>query len=230
MLARILHRVHDLADAALRALRRRLGHALRPPRRARSSWARQPDLVRSRPELVAENAPLRQLLTVLARSTERPRVTGSDRALLVLLLWAGASPGEQATALGRPGRSATTWPEPRGWSPLDASPLPPPVPSGHAWAVGRRRGTGVLIGATGLAVGGLAVLAVGYLLARDWLMINPAAGGLEVGPRPQLVRALARALGFPADEDVLELLAAAIGGCALVFALGVWTGWAARGR
>jgi hypothetical protein len=29
---------------------------------------------------------------------------------------------------------------------------------------------------------------------------------------------------------VLELLAAAIGGCALVFALGVWTGWAARGR
>jgi hypothetical protein len=38
------------------------------------------------------------------------------------------------------------------------------------------------------------------------------------------------ALGFPADEDVLELLAAAIGGCVVVFALGVWTGWTARGR
>jgi hypothetical protein len=96
--------------------------------------------------------------------------------------------------------------------------------------VGRRRGAWVLVAATGLAVGGVAVLALGYLLARDWLMINPAAVGLGWGPRPQLVRALARALGFPADEDLLELLAAALGACGLVFALGVWTGWAARGR
>src|SRR5262245_29594854 len=43
------------------------------------------DLVRSKPELVAENALLRQQLIILTRSTKRPRLTRSDRALLVLL-------------------------------------------------------------------------------------------------------------------------------------------------
>jgi hypothetical protein len=78
-------------------------------------------------------------------------------------------------------------------------------------------------------VGGVAVLALGYLLARDWLMVNPSAGR-GWGLRPQVVLALARALGSRPDRDALELLAAALGACGLVFALGVWTGWAARGR
>jgi transposase InsO family protein len=43
------------------------------------------DLARSRSELVAENALLRQQLIVLARSVKRPRVSPSDRLLLVLL-------------------------------------------------------------------------------------------------------------------------------------------------
>src|SRR5262245_5007408 len=43
------------------------------------------DLVRSKPELVAENALLRQQLIILTRSTKRPRLTRADRALLVLL-------------------------------------------------------------------------------------------------------------------------------------------------
>src|SRR5262245_47547350 len=43
------------------------------------------DLVRSKPELVAENALLRQQLIILTRSTKRPRLTRTDRALLVLL-------------------------------------------------------------------------------------------------------------------------------------------------
>jgi len=43
------------------------------------------DLVRSKPELVAENALLRQQLLVLRRSVKRPRCTPADRALLVLL-------------------------------------------------------------------------------------------------------------------------------------------------
>jgi putative transposase len=41
--------------------------------------------VRSKPELVAENALLRQQVIVLVRSTRRPRISRSDRALLVLL-------------------------------------------------------------------------------------------------------------------------------------------------
>jgi transposase InsO family protein len=43
------------------------------------------DLVRSKPELIAENALLRQHLIVLSRSHKRPRFTNTDRTLLVLL-------------------------------------------------------------------------------------------------------------------------------------------------
>ncbi len=43
------------------------------------------DLVRSRRQLIAENALLRQQLIVLRRSSKRPAVTPADRALLVLL-------------------------------------------------------------------------------------------------------------------------------------------------
>lgn len=43
------------------------------------------DLCRSKRELVVENALLRQQLIVLRRQVNRPRLTGSDRALLVLL-------------------------------------------------------------------------------------------------------------------------------------------------
>jgi hypothetical protein len=49
------------------------------------------DLVRSRPELVAENALLRQQLIVLRRSVARPKLTRADRVLLVLLA-AGCAP------------------------------------------------------------------------------------------------------------------------------------------
>ncbi|HEU5329971.1 MAG TPA: hypothetical protein VFU78_17920, partial [Thermomicrobiales bacterium] len=43
------------------------------------------DLVRSRAQLLAESALLRQQLLVLRRSVTRPAVTRADRALLVLL-------------------------------------------------------------------------------------------------------------------------------------------------
>jgi putative transposase len=85
MLAQILHRVHELADAAVRALRRRLGNALRPATTGSLVLGAATDLVRGKPELVAQNALLRQQLIVLARSTRRPRLAWSDRALLVLL-------------------------------------------------------------------------------------------------------------------------------------------------
>ena len=85
MLAPILHRAYDLADAAVRAIRRRLGNALRPATTNSLVLGAAADLVRGKPELVAENALLRQQLIVLARSTRRPRLAWSDRGLLVLL-------------------------------------------------------------------------------------------------------------------------------------------------
>ena len=85
MLTHALRCVHDLADAAVRALRRRLRNALRPGSTNSLALGAAADLVRSKPELVAENALLRQQLIVLARSNTRPRISRSDRALLVLL-------------------------------------------------------------------------------------------------------------------------------------------------
>ena len=84
MLGPVLLRVHDLAASAVRAVRRRLATALRPTATSSLVLGAATDLVRSTPELVAENALLRQQLIVLARSTKRPRITRSDRALLVL--------------------------------------------------------------------------------------------------------------------------------------------------
>ncbi len=43
------------------------------------------DLSRSKPDLIAENALLRQHLLILQRSVKRPRCTSADRVLLVLL-------------------------------------------------------------------------------------------------------------------------------------------------
>ena len=43
------------------------------------------DLVRTKPQLIAENALLRQQLIVLNRGVKRPRLAASDRSLLVLL-------------------------------------------------------------------------------------------------------------------------------------------------
>src|SRR4051794_8908364 len=43
------------------------------------------DVTRSKSELIAENAFLRQQLVVLSRQTKRPRLTPLDRGILVLL-------------------------------------------------------------------------------------------------------------------------------------------------
>ena len=49
------------------------------------SWSHSADLARTKPQLLAENAFLRQQLLVLRRQVRRPRCTPADRALLVLL-------------------------------------------------------------------------------------------------------------------------------------------------
>jgi putative transposase len=84
MLARFLRRVTATGRTVLQALRRRLLTATQPAAPALIAGACT-DLVRSKPQLVAENALLRQQLLVLRRSVKRPRCTPADRVLLVLL-------------------------------------------------------------------------------------------------------------------------------------------------
>jgi hypothetical protein len=85
MLACLLERVRPLARTAIRALARRVAHWTRPATSPSLVLGTVADLVRSRPELVAENALLRQQLIVLARTPKRPRLIRADRPLLVLL-------------------------------------------------------------------------------------------------------------------------------------------------
>ncbi len=84
MLARLLRRLASAGCAVLRAVRDRLSAATKPaaPEMIVGTLA---DLTRSKPELVAENALLRQQLVVLKRAVKRPRCTPTDRTLLVLL-------------------------------------------------------------------------------------------------------------------------------------------------
>src|SRR5215211_5005420 len=67
-------------------VRRALGARLwaRPPAVTQATGTGR-DLLRSRAQLLAENALLRQQLIVLRRSVKRPVLTPTDRALLVLL-------------------------------------------------------------------------------------------------------------------------------------------------
>ena len=73
-----------LASRLLRTLHARILTATRPPTQAQSIGVLG-DLLRSKRELVAENALLRQQLIVLRRRSKRPTFTRLDRLLLVLL-------------------------------------------------------------------------------------------------------------------------------------------------
>ena len=84
MCSRLRCRLWTAGRAAARALRRRLAAATRPAAAPLVTGALA-GLVRTKPELVAENALLRQQLIILRRQTKRPRCTPADRALLVLL-------------------------------------------------------------------------------------------------------------------------------------------------
>ena len=84
MNVRPLRRLLSVARGAAQVLHRRLLTATRPVT-APLITGTLADLVRSKPELIAENALLRQQLIILRRSVARPHCTRVDRALLVLL-------------------------------------------------------------------------------------------------------------------------------------------------
>src|SRR5262249_47647399 len=83
--AHLLDRARRLARSAMDALRGGLLRWTRPATTGSLVLGAAADLVRSRPELVAENALLRQQLIVLTRTVKRPRLARTDRPLLVLL-------------------------------------------------------------------------------------------------------------------------------------------------
>jgi hypothetical protein len=83
--AHLLDRAGRLARTAMDALRSRLLRWTRPATASSLILGAAADPVRSRSELVAENALVRQQLIVLARTVKHPQIARSDRPLLVVL-------------------------------------------------------------------------------------------------------------------------------------------------
>ena len=84
MLKEIGRSLRRVADACLRAARQGLLASLRPVTGTPVAGALG-DLARTKAELVAENALLRQQLVVLRRRVKRPALTPADRLRLLLL-------------------------------------------------------------------------------------------------------------------------------------------------
>ncbi len=84
MLLGLLHRIKHAVQRCTQALGQRLA-ARTCPTPATVAVGAIADLVRSKPELIVENALLRQQLVILQRSVKRPALTRTDRAFLVLL-------------------------------------------------------------------------------------------------------------------------------------------------
>ena len=75
MCARLLDRVRRVVRTAIHVVRGHLLRLTRPATTTSQVLGVAADLVRSRSELVAENALLRQQLIILARTRRRPRLS-----------------------------------------------------------------------------------------------------------------------------------------------------------
>ncbi len=100
MIARLFRRLSAVSQALARALERRLRAATKPAA-APLIVGTMADMGRSKPQLLVENALLRQQLIILQRSVTRPRCTATDRALLVLLT-SRLRPWRQAVLIVQP--------------------------------------------------------------------------------------------------------------------------------
>jgi hypothetical protein len=84
MFANLVHQIKQAIQSGVVALRKGIAASTKPRNTSLVRGSLQ-DLVRTKPQLIAENALLRQQLIVLNRSVKRPCLTGVDRSLLVLL-------------------------------------------------------------------------------------------------------------------------------------------------
>ncbi|HSH78522.1 MAG TPA: integrase core domain-containing protein [Herpetosiphonaceae bacterium] len=90
MFANLVKRVKQAIHRSVQAVRFRIAASTKP-NNSSVMCGGLGDLIRTKPQLIAENALLRQQLVVLNRSVKRPRLTGTERSLLVLLtsrVWA----------------------------------------------------------------------------------------------------------------------------------------------
>ena len=83
MVLQLVERARDRFHTCVIAVRRRLLRWSRPAASTSLVLGATTDLLRSRSELVAENALLRQQLIVLGRTATRPRLTRADWPLQV---------------------------------------------------------------------------------------------------------------------------------------------------
>ena len=84
MFAILVNQVKQVMNTGLQVLRKQLSVWTNPPTNSLVVGSLR-DLGRTKPQLIAENALLRQQLIVLNRSVKRPHLTNTDRSLLVLL-------------------------------------------------------------------------------------------------------------------------------------------------
>src|SRR4051794_39302797 len=84
MLSQFFASVSRVVRSGLKLLKWKI-NAWTKPNTAALAISALADITRTKPELIAENAFLRQQLIVLQRSVKRPKITASDRWLLVLL-------------------------------------------------------------------------------------------------------------------------------------------------
>ena len=84
MFANLVNRVKQAIHVGVQMLRNQITSRTKPRNTSLVRGSLQ-DLVRTKPQLIAENALLRQQLIVLNRSVKRPHLTTTDRSLLILL-------------------------------------------------------------------------------------------------------------------------------------------------
>src|SRR5688500_6163754 len=85
MFVKLLNRARPIVTTGIQIVQDRLRWWTKPPSTSLTLGSIH-DLTRSKPQLVIENALLRQQLIVLNRSVKRPRLTRADRTLVVLLV------------------------------------------------------------------------------------------------------------------------------------------------
>ncbi len=84
MFVNLMHQIKQAIQTSVEMLRKRLAASTKPTNTLLVRGSLR-DLVRAKPQLIAESALLRQQLIVLNRSVKRPQLTKTDRSLLVLL-------------------------------------------------------------------------------------------------------------------------------------------------
>ncbi len=109
MFVKLLNRARQLVTTSVQMFQDRLRWWTKLPSTSPTP-GNMHDLIRSKPQLVIENALLRQQLSVLNRSVKRPRLTRADRALLVLLVSVSWLPSSSGAKLSWMMKVATT-----GW-------------------------------------------------------------------------------------------------------------------